>query len=236
MSPTHTPVPARSLAALLLILLAGALARADAPPAAEPPAGNKPQPGVMPPGGPAAGKGENEAELRARLARQQAEAEESRRRAEIANASGQADRMRAAFEAARRPGPLARADEPAFEAVVAAYRRAIGLDPAGETGAYCRLRLAGAYVYVGQREQAVRIMQEAVNIAPGPRQRVEALITLALHHLQAEHDPAEALVWARRAQASLPDFREPDERTKWETAISQTVARCEAERAKAKGK
>jgi len=151
-----------------------------------------------------------------------------------------ADLARVAFEAKRRPGPLADGERPAFDAVVAAYRKAIDLDPVGEIGGYCRVRLAGAHQYVGDFDGAGRILTEAVNVARGPEARVKAQYEMALFELQARKRPAQAIEWATRAREALD--RTPDQagnqaqadhlaaiRAKWETGIEQVIERAGAE-------
>ncbi|HSI32133.1 MAG TPA: hypothetical protein VK986_00975 [Tepidisphaeraceae bacterium] len=188
-----------------------------------------------PPVGPKAVEGVKEV-------RPQDEAADAAHRAHSARVDAQttADLARAAFERKRRPGPLADDERGTFDAIVLAYRKAIDLDPVGEIGGYCRLRLAGAHQYVGDFDGAGRILTEAVNVARGPEARVKALYEMALFELQARKRPAQALEWATRARAALE--RTPDDpanqveadhlaaiRAKWETGIGQVMERAGAE-------
>lgn len=143
------------------------------------------------------------------------------------------DLARAAFEKAHRPGPVAEKDRGAFEAVVAEYKQAIALDPNGEIGSYCRQRLAGAYTYVGNFDEAGRILADALAKARGAADQVTALQSLALHELQTRHRPGDALPWARAMQTAAETFTDPSMQAKWHAASAELITRCEAE---AKGK
>jgi tetratricopeptide (TPR) repeat protein len=183
-----------------------------------------PAPAVKPEGRPVTPKGEDKPP-----APKQETPEEAAHRAYSAriDARDKADLMRSAYEKANRPGPPPDAALKQFEDIVAAYRAAIDLEPRSPESTYCRYRLAGAYMYVGQRESAMRVMQEAVNVAATPTQQLEACHEIGLHQLQALHKPDEALRWFRRAETLLDKVEEPQLRAKWTLAIAQGIERCE---------
>lgn len=176
---------------------------------------NKPQPG-----GPAP------AERREERPRPEPEDPARQRYVAAVEARGKADRLRAAYESAHKPGPVAQNDQKQFEEVVQAYRAAIEIDPRSEIAGYCRQRLAGAYTYTGDFEAALRILVEAVNVAAGADEQIKACVGAGYHCLQAMHQPEQALRWFRRAQALLDKIEDDAERTKWQLAIEQGVQRC----------
>ena len=156
---------------------------------------------------------------------------EHQRYSERVEARDRADLMRAAFEKEHKAGKTPEGDRAkAFEAIVKAYRAAIDLDPRGEIGTACRLRLAGAYTYIGEFGSAARVMEETVNVAAGAKEQVLACHALGMHYLQAMHKPAEALPWFRRAEVSVGKIEDEQERAKWAAAVAEGVARSERER------
>lgn len=176
---------------------------------------NKPQPG-----GPAP------AERREERPRPEPEDPARQRYVASVEARGKADLLRATYESAHKPGPVAEKDQKQFEEVVQAYRAAIDIDPRSEIAGYCRQRLAGAYTYTQDFEAALRIFIEAVNVATGPDEQIKACVGAAYHCLQAMHQPEQALRWFRRAEALLNKIEDDAERTKWRLAIEQGTQRC----------
>lgn len=158
-----------------------------------------------------------------------AEEAAGRRRNQAIEARDHADRLRATFESAHRPGHMSEAATKDFNAVVQAYRAAIDVDPRGEIATYCRQRLAGAYTYAGDFEAGLRVHVEAANAATGAAERVRACQDAGYHCLQAMHDPAGAMKWFERARVHLAKIEDPAERAKWAAASDQAVARCERE-------
>jgi tetratricopeptide (TPR) repeat protein len=153
----------------------------------------------------------------------------NRRAAQAQEARDRADRLRAKYEAAHRPGPVAEGSTKEFDQVVSAYRDAIDVDPRGEVATYCRQCLAGAYTYTQDFEAALRVHVEAVNVAAGALEQVKACHGAGYHCLQAMHDPVAALKWFKRAQAHLEKIEDPQERAKYATACAEGIARCEQE-------
>jgi hypothetical protein len=140
-----------------------------------------------------------------------------------------ADLLRAKYEKDHEGGPPKPEDKKEFEAVVAAYRAAIDKDPLGENATNCRQRLAGALTYAGDREAGLRVLVEAVQLANAPMQEAEACHSAGLHCLQAMNKPGDALGWFRRADGILARIEERELRAKWNAAISNGIARAEAE-------
>jgi tetratricopeptide (TPR) repeat protein len=211
--PRTVPVVLVVLVAVVGLVLAPA-GRAEPPPGPKPREGTAPAPRVDP----------------ERAAREAAEKAAHRRHSERVEARDRADRMRAEFEKTYKAGKVPPAAAADFEKVVAAYRAAIDLQPSGEHATSCRQRLAGAYIYTGDFAAGTRVLEEAVNAAAGAKDRAEACYSLGLHHLQALHKPADALPWLRRAARIVETIDDPQERTKWETAIAEAVGRCEGKR------
>jgi tetratricopeptide (TPR) repeat protein len=160
-----------------------------------------------------------------------------RRYSEAVNARDAADRLRAAFEEAHKAGPIpehADAAEAEFDGVVRAYEDAISRDTADHAEVarvvtYCRLRLAGAYQFVGRFERAAEVAEEAVDHAEGTPEEAEACFNVGLVYLPAMHKPAEALPWLKRARAVAEGQAEADPQAaaKWAVATAEAIARCE---------
>jgi len=216
--PRMNPIHLCGAATIALCLLIAS------PASAEGPRVNKPLPGV---GG---GNVDPAQAAREQARRNKEAAEQAEHQAHIAReqARERGDLARAAFEKAHRPGPVAEKDRGAFEAAVGEYKQAIALDPDGEIGSYCRQRLAGAYTYVGNFDEAGHVLADAVTKARGAEDQIRALQSLALHELQARHRPAEALPWARAMQTAAETFTDPSMQAKWRAAAAEMVAQCEA--------
>jgi tetratricopeptide (TPR) repeat protein len=205
------------------ISLAAALVRAE-PPTAKPPSG------------PAANVGEDE-EAKRRAA---CDAEERRQRQPLIdaqNARDHADRLRAGYESAHKPGPVAKEAREAFDEVVAAYAQAIDRSTASpeiaDVAMYCHLRLAGAYQYAQQFDKAIEQAQKAAKAFAGSPREIEAVYSVGLIYLQAVHDPKSAITWLKRAhELAQSAQQEPELRAKWLTATAEAMERCDRELAK----
>jgi tetratricopeptide (TPR) repeat protein len=173
------------------------------------------------------GPGAREATPRAKTEAEKAEEAAHQAYSERVEARNRADLMRAAYEKANRPGATPEGAVKQFEEVVAAYRAAIDLGPTSAEATDCRVRLAGAYMYTGAFDAATRVMQEAVNVAAGPREQVVACHAMGMHQLQALHRPGEALRWFDRAQQQVPKIEDDNERAKWAAAVAQGITRCD---------
>ena len=206
----------------------GARAYADKPmprPAAEPagaPAGGR---GPAPGGG-----GGNDRKLRAALRAAEEERRERPMR-EARAARDRADRLRADYEAANKPGPVPERARGTFDAMVAAFEEAIGRDVSdprvAEIVAYAHQRLSGAYTYAGRREEGLEVAKAGARRFAGTPEEIEAAFGVGLCYLQSLHRPADALPWFKRAQELASGIAEPQLRTKWLTATSEAINRCE---------
>jgi tetratricopeptide (TPR) repeat protein len=194
-------------------------------------------PSAKPPSGPAAKVAEdNQAKAAAR------EEEERRQRQPLIdaeNARDHADRLRAGYERAHEPGPVAKEASDAFDEVIAAYGQAIDRSTASPEIAdvvlYCHLRLAGAYQYTQQFDKAIECAQKAAKAFAGSPREIEAVYGVGLIYLQAMHDPKSATTWLKRAHElaqSVQQQQEPEARAKWLTATAEAMERCEKELAK----
>lgn len=144
------------------------------------------------------------------------------------DARDKADLLRARYESTHKPGPVPDASAAEqFAQIVEAFRTAIDLDPSGPVATYCRQRLAGAYTYTGEFDAGMRFLIEAVNVAATPSDQISACHDAAYHALQAMHKPDEALRWFKRAESTLTQIENPEDRAKWQTAIAQGIARCD---------
>jgi hypothetical protein len=188
-----------------------------------------------PPAGPAVADGG--AEVQRKAAADAAEAERGRARNEALEARNQADLSRAAYESANKPGPVPDQAMAAFDHVVWAYDKAIDRPLASpeviEVGAYCHLRLAGAYQYVQKCDKAVEQCKKAAQVSAGTPQEVDATYSVGLVYLQAMHDPKEALTWMMRAQGlAQTTLAGSPEQAKWVAATGEGIQRCEQEAGK----
>ena len=189
----------------------------------------EPPPATKPPGGPAVTN-----VVPAPRPNPAAKAEEERARPlrEAMEARDQADLARAAFEREHRAGPLAKDAEEAFAQVVAAYEKSTDRPNSSsevlQVIVYCHLRLAGAYQYVQQFDEAVAQAKKAVEISVGSPSEVEATFNLGLIYLQAKHDAPSALAAFKRAQELIPaTMKDANEQAKWLAAVSEGIARCQ---------
>jgi hypothetical protein len=114
--------------------------------------------------------------------------------------------------------------------VVTAYRQAIDRCPGSELECYCRLGLAGAYQYRGQFDATLNEARQAAERFAGTPPGLQAAQAVALIHLQALHDPAQAAPWFRKLQAAAAVVKDDAERLKWQSAAAEGLARCDAER------
>jgi tetratricopeptide (TPR) repeat protein len=214
----------RSKVAVVILLSAAVFTRAE-PPSAKPPSG------------PVAKVGEdNQAKAAAR------EDEERRQRQPLIdaqNARDHADRLRAGYERAHKPGPVAKEANEAFDEVIAAYGQAIDRSATAspelaDVVLYCHLRLAGAYQYTQQFDKAIEQAQKAAKAFAGSPREIEAVYNVGLIYLQAVHDPKSAMTWLKRAHelAQSMENEQPEARAKWLTATAEATERCERELAK----
>jgi len=185
---------------------------------------NEPQP-TKPNAGPAAVD-------RPATPKEDPEAAAHKRHSDVVNAQDKADRLRAKYEKDHKPGPIPEGADKQFEEVLEAYRTAIDIDPRDELANYCRLRLSGAYTYTGDYEAGLRVLTEAVNVAASPKEQIQACNEVAYHLLQAMHKPADALRWFRRSESLIAKLTDNQEKSKWQAATSEGIARCERESAK----
>jgi tetratricopeptide (TPR) repeat protein len=156
------------------------------------------------------------------------------RRIDAEQARDHADRLRAAYESTNKPGPVPKESREQFDEVIAAYAAAIDRPIATQEIAQiilnCRLRLAGAYQYTQQFDKALAQAKKAAKEFAGAPQELEAVYNLGLIHLQAFHDPKSALEHFQRAhELATRTVQEPNERSKWLTATSEAIHRCEKE-------
>jgi hypothetical protein len=137
-----------------------------------------------------------------------------------------ADLTRADFEKRYRshPGPFPPEADAAFEGVVAAYRQVISRFPGTEADCYCRIRLSGAYLYRGKREQAVDEAKQAAEVFAGTRPGLDADLAVAHHYLNSLRDPAHAATWLLRVRQALPLIEDPSERQKMDMAFDQALS------------
>ena len=153
---------------------------------------------------------------------------------EAQQARDRADLLRAAYEAANKPGPVPQEAQAGFDEMIEAYRQAIGRTASSPDVAkivvYCHLRLAGAYQYAGQFPKAVETCKKAAEAFAGSPPEIDACFNLGLIYLQAMHQPREALPWFKRARELAGAFlQDADEKAKWLAATEETIGRCERE-------
>jgi hypothetical protein len=187
-----------------------------------------------PPGGPAVARGAND---RGKVAADPAEDERGRALNEAIEARDQADLSRAAYELNHKAGKVTGDAKDAFDQVLSAYARSIDRPLVSpeviKVVAYCHLRLAGAYQYVGEFDKAVAQGKEAAKVSAGSSQEIDATLTVGLIYLQALHDPRKALTWMKRAQDLAQSISsDKDEQAKWLAAAAQGIQRCEQEAGK----
>jgi hypothetical protein len=226
------PAAAGTLIVVLRLLCGAAPIVAD-----EPRPANEPRPAVKPAEppnpGPAPGVAPNDDAKRRAALREAEEERRSRPIREAQAARDRADRLRADYEAANKPGPVPKAAAGTFDTVVAAYKQAIDRDvtnpEVAKVVASCYQRLAGAFTYTHQRDKELDTLKAAARKFAGTPNEVEAAFGVGLCYLQSLHRPAEALPWLRQAQALAGNVPDPQERTKWLTATGQAIARGERE-------
>jgi tetratricopeptide (TPR) repeat protein len=186
---------------------------------------------AKPPGGSVAACDAND---RAAVATGAADDERAQALNDAIQARDQADRSRAAFELSYKSGKLPADAKGDFDRVVSDYAKSIDRPLVSQdvmkVVAYCHLRLAGAYQYVGEFDKAVAQAKDASNVSAGTAEEVDATYNVGLIYLQALHDPKEALTWMKHAQglvaSVLPDA---SDHAKWLTATAEGIRRCEQE-------
>jgi hypothetical protein len=205
-------VTTRSMAAAVLLSL---LAAGPATKPATQPAGNA---------GPGPRRGEiNRAPLPpVGRVRQLEEAEHQ----EAVNLRDAADLARADFEKRYRshPRPFPPQADAEFEDVVAAFREVSARFPGTEADCYCRIRLSGAYLYRGKREEALDEAKRAAETFAGTRPGLDADLTVARLYLNPIRDPNRAATWLLRARQGLPLIEDPSERQKTDLAFDQALS------------
>ena len=110
--------------------------------------------------------------------------------------------------------------------VVAAYQAVIDGYGHTEIAAYAAERLSGFYQYFGHFDRAAEILEQTASEFAGTKMGTDALLSTGLLHLQARHDPAEAMRWFERI--GEPQAGEDPPGTVY-LAAQQQLIKCELE-------
>jgi hypothetical protein len=134
-----------------------------------------------------------------------------------------ADLTRAGFEKRYRshPHPFPPESDAEFETVVANYREVSNRFPGTEADVSCRIRLSGAFLYRGKRDEALDEAKQAAELFAGTRQGLDADLTVVRLYLNPIRDPDRAATWLLRVRQALPLIEDPSERQKMDLAFRQ---------------
>jgi len=150
------------------------------------------------------------------------------------DARDQADLMRADMEG-RLSGPPAERPQISQEEIEAetakieqAYQEVIDRYPHTEIAAYCALRLSGFYVFQGNVDKAVELVEQTAKEFSGTSVGNRAIFSAGMMHLQARHDPAEAIKWLSRVPKPEKHEGTPyGEDDKLYLSAQESLAKCE---------
>ena len=148
---------------------------------------------------------------------------------EAENLRRNADLGRAAFEKHYRshPAPFPPQSDAEFESLVAAFREVSVRFPGTKADCYCRIRMSGAFLYRGKREEALDEAKQAAELFAGTRPGLDADFAVARHYLNPIRDPNRAATWLLRVRQALPLIEDPSERQKMDMAFNEALSDLE---------
>jgi len=163
----------------------------------------------------------------------------SREAPEAQEMSDSADTLRNDFEARCRantptPGAAPAAFYGAQEdiaKVIEAYERGGRSYPNTEIAAYCGVRLAGFYQYLGRSDEALAKLTEVASFCENTPYAPKASMELGLHYLQVRNDPLTAIEWLSKIPKPLSEkiltqdqYGEPESLY---LSAQEQIAKCE---------